>query len=313
MMSAGAQSRCSVVHSPPSAKRMLDDLSERYPQFFYQNSPTEDIETSFFLAKQWRLFKFNRMLKDLNKNGSKFDDYELADFVYRLDRLAFAHAAENNPELNRKLTAREKQALSESRRALLMDGIAKTFQFNKKKSGLFSKAYYYFSQSISWKYWRWPNAPLCIPKLVGISMPVELAKKIAWEGLEAHQDEVEKYIPAIRTRAGFNQFSRIYNWTLLTSVFTIVPYTAHAYYEAKMEEGRELAHQQLAPLVQTTEEMAQVDYVLELEIGAIEKYKVAYRNKHKRELTEEEMKQVQAAIHQKLTQEYNFNPAGEHP
>lgn len=279
-----------------SAVEILSIINEKYSQKLFTSAVDENIQQSSFLARSYKLFKLKRMFRNLEKNGSGFDNFELATFVYKLDKLAFADAVEKD------LSRSEKMVLSEARRSLMSEGIIRHFELDKAKNGFFKKFGYYFSVASSWKYWRWSFAWMGMPKLVGTALPPELAHKILLEGLDAHRTEVEKYLPQIRNRSFFNTFSKVYNFALVASLFTVVPYLTHDFYQEQMKIGQENALQVFAPLLQSTNEMAKLDQVIERETGALEKYVEAYRQKYNAEPTPEQIEAAQLAIRKKLAQ-----------
>lgn len=292
-LNAAASPRCSVLFKP-DAVQILSDINDKYSSLIFNESVDENIKNSSFLIRSYKLFKLKRLLRDLEKNGEGFDSFELSNFVFKLDKLAFAEAVDNKLSLN------EKAILSESRRSVMSEGLIQYFGLNKSKSGFFKKFSYYFSQSISWQYWRWTFAWMGMPKLVGTVLPPELAHKILLDGVDAHRFELEKYLPQIKSRTYFNKFSKIFNIVLVTSLFTIVPYMVHDYYQEQMKIGAEQARLILEPLVQTTNNMAQVDQLMQKELGALEKYIQAYELKYGNRPTEEQIEAAKQAIILKL-------------
>jgi|GEM_PF-5387287 len=295
--------RCADFFAAPaniklSATEILTSINDKYSRKLFSQSIDENIQKSSALARSFKLFKLKRMFKNLEKNGSDFNSFELANFIYKLDRLAFAEAVDKN------LSRNEKSILSEARRSLVNEGLIKHFGLNNPKSGFLKKFSQYFSQSVSWKYWRWSVAWMAMPKLVGLSLPPELAHKILLEGLEAHRTEVEKYLPQIKGRAFFNLFSRVYNTALVTAVFSIVPYLMHDLYVEQMNLGIEQARLFLEPLLQNSQEMAQMDQLMKKEIGILDKYIEGYQAKYGLLPTPEQIEaakvEIKAAIKIKL-------------
>ena len=292
--------QCAALFSRPSAVEFLTEINTRYEHSFFSKSADEQIQTSNAVARYYKLFKLKRLFKDLEKNGKNFDQYELADFVYRLDRLAFADVVLQNPQLSGKLSRLELEALSQARRSVLSQGLIKYLALDTKRPGFWKKFGYYFGQTLSWKYWRWPRAWLIMPKLVGTSLPPELAEKILLEGLDRHRSEVDKYLPALASRSYFNSFSKIYNTLVLTSMLTVVPYMTHDFYQEQVKLGEQNAAQMLSPLVKTTEEMAGINYRLEKEQGALDKYIQAYSQKYGAAPTEQQIEAARILIRSKI-------------
>lgn len=293
-LSAWAGPKCSNYFVIPTAVEILESINQQYSHKFFNQSIDENIQKSSLVARSYKLFKLNRLLKNLDKNGPSFDHYELSNFIYRLDKLAFAEAVE--PGLN----SSDKRILSEARRSLLNQGIVLYFGINNPKSSLYKKILSYLSQSISWKYWRWSMAWMGMPKLVGTALPPELAHKIMMEGLAAHRSEVERYLPQIKGRSFFNTFSRVYNTAIIVSLFTVVPYMVHDFYTEQLKIGTEQARILLEPLVKSTLDMSQVDHLMLKEVGALEKYIEAYRLKYGQEPTSEQVEVVKERIKNKL-------------
>ena len=295
-LSTQAKTACLLLFERESAIEILNIINEKYTQKIFSSSVDENIQQSSFVSRSYKLFKLKRLFKNLEKNGSGFSNFELASFVYKLDKLAFAEVVEKN------LSRTEKRVLSEARRSLMSEGIIRHFDLDKSRTGFFKKFGFYFSQAASWKYWRWSFAWMGMPKLVGTALPPELAHKILLEGLDAHRTEVEKYLPQIRNRSFFNTFSKGYNIALVASLFTVVPYLTHDFYQEQIKIGQENALQVFAPLLQTTGEMSKVNQQLQREVGALERYVEAYRQKYNAEPTPEQIEAAQLAIIKKLTQ-----------
>lgn len=294
MMSAQAAPMCSSLFKV-SGVEILNEINEKYSQVFFNNKIDENIQkSSSFLLRSYKLFKLRRLLKNLEKNGDSFDKFELHSFVSKLDKLAFADAVEAN------LSRGEKAALSDARRSLMSEGIIKHFDLDKSKSGLLHKIMSVLSPAVSWKYWRWASSWLVMPKLVGTSLPPELAHKILLEGLDKHRTDVEKYIPAIKYRNHFNTFSKIYTVTAITALFTVVPYLTFDFYQTQMQLGKEQAQQILAPLEQSSREMATLDQMMVKELGALERYIESYKLKYGSEPSEEQLEKVRLIIRNKI-------------
>lgn len=298
---AGAQFRCQSVFRDKTGIEIVESLNLKYDSIFFQSEVSEQIQKrSFPGIRSFKLFQLRRQLKDLGKNGDGFDAFDLDRFVYKLDRLAFADLATKDQLVAEKLSKNDLLLLSQVRRTLLKDGVAKHFGIDQyaPKSGIFKKSYDTFMQAFSWKYWRWTQSPIMMPKLVGLSIPLELAQKIAWEGLDKHRTEVEKYFPAVKNRQTFNQLSKLYNYLVLTSMLTVVPYYTHEYYVEQIKLGEARAEQMLIPLVKTTEEMSKIDYAEQKELAALEKYVQTIETKENRKMTEAEIELVRIRIHQ---------------
>lgn len=299
-LSTQAAPVCSALFERESANQILTEINDKYSQQLFSESIDENIQKSSVILKSYKLFKLKRLFKKLERDGQEFDMHDLSSFVYKLDKLAFAEAIEANADYGKKLTTAERAALSEARRSLLADGIIKHFSLDKERNGFWKKFGYYFSQTTSWKYWRWASAWLVMPKLVGGSLPPELAHKILLEGLDAHRAEVEKYLPQIKTKSFFNKFSKAYNLAVVASLFTIVPYLTNNFYQEQMQLGQQQAQQILAPLVQNTHDMAKVDQMMQKELGALEKYIEAYQIKYGHQPSEEQIEQVRQIIHARI-------------
>ena len=293
-LSTQAQPQCLALFKRESAIEILTTINDKYSNALFNESVDENIQNSSGFFRSYKLFKLKRMFKNLEKNGSGFDKFELASFVYKLDKLAFADAVESN------LSFTEKKVLSEARRSLVNEGIIKHFGLGNQKNGFFKKLGFYFSESISWKYWRWSFAWVGMPKLVKTSLPPELAHKILLEGLAPHRAEVERYLPQIKNRGFFNAFSKAYNIALVTALFTVVPYLTHDYYQEQMKIGQENAVQVFAPLLHTTDGMAKVNQLMMKELGALEKYIAAYTQKYGHEPTSQEIEAAKKMIKTKL-------------
>jgi hypothetical protein len=206
------------------------------------------------------------------------------------------------------LSKKDLVILTEARRSVLKDGIIKYFEIDQSRSTILKKVMFYLSETISWKYWRWTQAMFYMPKLSGLSLPKELAEKILLEGIDKHRAELERYIPAIKNRDYFNSFSKFYNSAVLISLLTVVPYLTHNYYVEQIKIGEANAAEILSPLVQTTQDMAKVNYLEEKEQGALEKYIEAYTLKYGSTPSEQDVKQVKVVLHAKILAEQNQTP-----
>ncbi len=299
---AWSQYQCHGIYQPRTTLALIENLNQQYPGFFYRDNLSENFENSFWLKKKWHLFKLQRMLKSFDKTVQKsilkssksspnqpsfLDAHEIYNFVYDLDRLLYSSDKFENKQT--------RQVISEARRRLLMDGVAKYFNISTNKSSFWS----YFSDIFSQKYFRWLAMPSYMSKSVGLSLPVDLAKQVAIDGLELHYQQVEKYIPAIRTRAGFNQFSSVYNHLVLVSLFTVVPYLTNQFYEEQMKLGDQQAAALFEPVVQTTQKMSQVDHQQEKIQLTMQIYQNHFLQKHGRLPTAAEMSAVQEMLLQK--------------
>lgn len=304
-LSTQAAPKCLALFERHSAIEILNKINEDVSEQLFSKAIDENIRQSSFVVRSYKLFKLKRMFRNLEKNGQTFDNYELASFVYKLEKLALAETIEANADYGKKLSAYERSVLAESRRSLVADGIIKHFGLDKERKGFLQKFGYGFSQAISWKYWRWASAWLVMPKLVGNALPPELAHKVLLEGLDAHRSEVEKYIPEIKGRDYFNKFSKVYNYAVVISLFTVVPYMTHSYYVEQMKIGQEQAQMILAPLAKTSQDMANVDQMMQKELGALDKYIEAYHLKYSKMPTEEQIEQVRQVIHQRIQVEFS--------
>ncbi len=300
---AWSQYQCHGIYQPRTTQALIETLNEEYPGFFYQNSLSENIEKSYWLKKKWQLFKLQRMLKSFDKTVQKsivkkaksksedklsyLDAHELYSFVYDLDRLLYSKEQIENKQ--------ERQVVSESRRRLLLDGVGNYFSISSEKAGFWR----YFSEIFSQKYLRWLAMPSYMSKSVGLTLPIDLAKLVAIDGLEPHRQQVEKYIPAIRTRAGFNQFSSVYNHLVLVSLFTVVPYVSNQFYQEQMKLGDQQAIAMFEPVVQTTAKMAQVDHQQEKIQLMMQIYQNHFLQKYGRLPTDAETSAVQAVLVQR--------------
>ncbi|AZZ36959.1 hypothetical protein CIK05_09190 [Bdellovibrio sp. qaytius] len=297
-LSAEASFQCLDLFKKPAAE-ILEDINNENSNFLYQENISDNFAQSSLIKQKYNLYKLKKMFKELDKQGQKFDQHDLAIFVYELDKLAFANSISDKSELNKKLTYSDKKTLSDVRRRLLMDGISKYLPIPKSNTGFWRKFFYYFSEAFSVKYLRWTTAQLWMPKLYGPQIPLELAKKIALDGLEAHQKEVEKYIPSVNRKAYFNAFSKTYNILIVTSLFTVLPYLTHDFYVEQMKIGEQAAVQMLNPIVESTREMANTDYILQKEEMTLEIYAQKFTEKHGRAPTDQELNLVRERLHNK--------------
>ena len=306
-LGAGAALQCRSLIAPPTAQEFLQEINDRHAQQLFTTTPQEKFKSSFYLSQKFKLFRLKRMMKNLEKNARGFDDYDLNKFVYKLDRLAFADSVANDPSSGNKYSRAELAVVADARRSLLADGIIRYFEIDTTRSTLWKKSMHYLGQAVSWKYWRWSQAAFYMPKFMGKSLPPALAEKILLEGLNRHRTEVERYIPAIRGRTYFNQFSRFYNTAVLVSLFTVVPYLTHNYYVSQTQAGERNAVAMMAPLVETSDQMAHTNFLEQKENGALEKYAEAYADKYGEEPTPAQLEEVRRVIHERILAEMPQN------
>lgn len=302
-LTTGAAPSCQAIFERKTTQDFLAQINEKYGHIFYQKSIDENIQKSFYLSKKIKLYKLARMLKKLEKRSDSYDAHDISQFVFKLDRLAFADTILNNPELSAQVSKRDQLILSEARRSVLTDGIVKYFEIDQSHTTFWKKMLFYLSESTSWKYWRWTQAMIYMPKLMGVSLPKDLAEKLLIDGLDEHRAELERYVPAVKSRAYFNSFSKLYNSAVVAALLTVVPYMTHSYYVEQMKIGEANAAQILQPLVKTTEDMAQINYLDMKESGAVEKYIEAYTVKYGTAPSLEQVSQAKKVIHQRLISE----------
>lgn len=300
VIGAEAQLQCQYLFRN-QVEDVLQKLNETQAHFLFEKEITENIQQSFFIKKKYQLWKLQKLLKEYNDKHEDYDSFELYRFVYKLDRLVKAETLFNLSGSNEVSMAPEDQyVLSEARRQVLYEGLKNSFNFEERKSGFFNKFSFYFSKLFNDKYWRWSYAAIWTPELVGASLPVELAQKIIWDGVPTHRDEVAAYYPLIRTRAGFNQFSKIYHRLVIVSLFTVFPYMIHDYHQQMQKEGSEQAVAMLKPLIQSSEDLKSRDYVKESIDLAVQNYVKLYHDKYPdQKMTEEQLQQVRQAFEKK--------------
>lgn len=288
--------QCESLFTQRTGEELILEINSKYNHKILNS---EQIYVHFeqlgYLRRHLATFKLKRTLKKLTTENSAPDLFEIYEITHKIDQLLLSYARNGQ-----NLSAAENKALSEAQRKLLSEGLLQYFSnqknpTNSKYLKILSSTFSYIFNS---KYWRWVQSPIIMPKLVGLSIPKELAEKVLLEGLEKHKAEVKKYIPLIETRAVFNKFSTIYNWMIVASVFTVLPYLTHQFYLEQVKIGEAKAVEIFKPLAETTKEMAEVNYALEKELGALEHYKKAFLEKYGRELTPEEIANAQKAIHE---------------
>lgn len=300
-MSAEAAPQCSFVFSETikeeSSKENLDSISQKMDQFIFSGSP-ENLQDVFknspwFLQKYktWRLKRLLNQIHDLDS----MSEFDVSVFAYKLDQLVLMQAAESSPEFLKKLSSSEKIILSAARRSLIENGLIdfmKVFKDENTSSVFWQKLNKAFSVAFDYQYWRWMN-PFYMSKLVGASLPPELAQKIALDGLNAHRAEAEKYLPLLKTKNYFNQFSKIYNYTILISLFTVFPYMTNYYYEQKVAQGAQSAVAALNPLKLRSEELlTSIRSHHTLMEVQIQNYQELYKAKYGHLPTDEQMQKV---------------------
>ena len=252
---------CSLVlkGSSLSATEKINLLNEKYDHFFFEGDNVLELYKDRPALTRW--YKTRQLKKRIDKidqlKGSS--SFELKAAVYALNRLAFMAASEHMP-----LTYLEKATIADAKKVLLNEGLESFLQSHSQQT--LSKTFLsrvWRGVKISFHFmfhpiaWRWTLAVLKMPHLVNQQMPLELAEKIAWEGLTKHKKEAQKYLPILASTKGFNQFASFYNHALVVALFTVGPYVAQEQYQIYKEKGEHAAAEQILPTVESTKQMSE--------------------------------------------------------
>ena len=282
----------------------LDSLNQQNNQMLFSQSVLSSLQVdknsakNYFdlTQKRWTAFKLRRAVKQLNESGD-WDRYDFDHFSKKLERFAFLM----DESVPAKLSSKDRVLFLQAQHSLLSQGLEKfffdtaTYQNRSMRKKFFDAVMTPFNMV----YMRWTTAWMIMPKLNGSVVPLELAQKIAWDGLDAHREELSKYRLNAEFKKTFNVFSVVYNWSVVTAVFVGLPVYAHFVYQDLVQKGNAQVQQIMAPLMEQSQKAAETDY----QKVASEKMKAnmleLFRMKYQREPNADELKLIDIIVAKK--------------
>jgi hypothetical protein len=213
----------------------LDRLNERHNGFVFQKSltdlllnGTEGLEGFDRLRQKWRIRKLRQKLEAFEDHQT-WDRGDLLELTKKLEKLSFLA----DPRAQEGMTRSEKAFLHDVRRSILFHGLEKYFAADLVDS-----------RSVSGRIWRIVKA-IFVPSIQRPMTPEDIARKIAWEGIERNQSLYNEYIVLVYGKTAFNVLFR--SWTVyITMTMAIIPFSRASWeaYEAA-QIGKEQAINQL--------------------------------------------------------------------
>ena len=201
------------------------------------------------------------------------------------------------------LSVKDRAIYLQARHSLVSQGLEKFFfdSVTYQNRSLKKKFYDAVMAPFSMVYMRWTTAWMMMPKLNGSIIPLELAQKMAWDGLEAHRKELESYSLNSQFKNSFNLFSKVYNWSIVSAVFIGLPVYSHFVYQDLVQKGNQQVQVLMAPLLEQSQKAAEADY----QKMAIDKTKnhmlELFKAKYQREPNSEELKLIDQIIAKKFS------------
>jgi len=268
-LNSEAQLRCFDLFTQAEAEssqyyaEVIDSLNEKYNHFLFSKniseSLTPNLEGSSFSARtgaRYQAFKLNRLLKKM-KSADSWDRYDFEKFAKKLEQLSFL----SDPSVTKGMTFKEKLLYRQARHSLLAKGL-ESFLFDGTKAlpSFKRKVFNWVMTPFKDIYSRWTFMMFYMPKLDGAILPVEIAAKVAWSGVDANHDLLEPYMKHSQFKYFFNVFSASYNWTLVAAIFVGLPAYSYMTYSDLQEKGAQQVQILFEPLVTHSEQMAKTNY-----------------------------------------------------
>ena len=297
-LNSEAQLRCLNIFSVAPAgsplyyAEVIDSLNSKYNHFILEKNITDflqpDLTNKSWTAQtkaRYRAFKLRRLLKPLRNAGS-WDLYDFENFSKKLEQITFL----SDKSVTKEMSRNDRILYLQARHSLLTKGL-ESFLFTGTDAPPSMKRKIFTWVMIPFKdiYSRWPFALLYMPKLNGALLPLDLAAKVAWEGLDKNRDLLQPYLLHSQFKSFFNTFSVTYNWTLVAALFIGLPAYSYLTYSNLQEHGSEQVQMLFGPLIQQSEEMAKEDYHTVASQKSITHFKEDFRLEYGRDPNDEEM------------------------
>lgn len=293
-----AQLRCfnlfteNKVETPQYYAEVIDSLNLKYNNFLFEASLSEalrpDLDNKSFPQQtkaRYQAFKLRRMLKTL-KSSEFWDQYDFENFAKKLERLTFL----SDLSVTKTMTLKDKTLYLQARHSLLAKGLENFLFFDSKTSpSMKRKIFNWVMVPFKDIYLRWTYALFYMPKLNGAVLPVNIATKIAWEGLDKNQDLLKPYLRNSQFKSFFNVFSTTYNYTLVAALFIGLPAYSYFTYTQIQEKGSAQVQILFKPLVQHSEELAKTNFHVLASEKSLQYFKEEFVLKFGREPNAEEL------------------------
>ncbi len=253
----------SEENSPQFYADIVDGLNVRNNHFIFEKNLSQfvsaDLENKNLPARtkaRYQAFRFRRLLSEM-KTAESWDRYDFEIFAKRLEQLTFLSDA----SLTKKMSLNDRILYRQARHSLLAKGL-ENFLFDGTKASLSVRQKVFNWLMIPFKdiYSRWTFAFIMMPKLHGAILPLELAERIAWEGLDANRELLAPYLKHSQFKSFFNVFSSTYNWALVGAIFVGLPAYSYWTYTQLAERGAEQVQILFTPMLEQSKRMAETDY-----------------------------------------------------
>ncbi|MBC7419807.1 MAG: hypothetical protein H7328_03680 [Bdellovibrio sp.] len=264
-LNSEAQLRCfglftrSAEHSPPYYANAIDHINNENNHFIYKKDLRDSIiaetENRSFSARtkaRWQSYRLRSKLKEL-KSANSWDRYDFEVFAKRLEQLSFL----DDPNITKDMSPVDKILYQQTRHSLLAKGLQKyLFDNISAPPGIKMKVFNWIMLPFKDIYSRWSYAFFMMPKLQGAVIPLELAQKIAWEGLDTNRELLQPYLKHAHFKSFFNVFSSTYNWTVAGAILIGLPaYGTYTYYDLKAK-GTEQTKVLFTPMLDQSKQWA---------------------------------------------------------
>ncbi len=300
-LNSEAQLRClnifstTVPESPHYYAEVIDALNSKYNHFILDKKITDfinpDLASKSFSEKtkaRYQAFKLRRLLKPLKNSGS-WDRYDFENFAKKLEQITFL----TDTSVTQAMSRSDRILYMQARHSLLAKGLESfLFTGTDVAPSMKRKVFTWVMTPFKEIYSRWPFALFYMPKLNGALLPLDLAVKVAWEGVDANRELLKPYLLHSEFKSFFNIFSATYNWTLVAALFVGLPAYSYITYSHLQEHGSQQVQMLFGPLVQHSEEMAKTDYHTVASEKSMHHFKKDFREAYGRDPNEEEMNLV---------------------
>lgn len=271
----------------------IDSLNKQSNQIIFSQALSEKINPTFDdmvfkdrVSARFQAYKLKRLLKQL-KNADGIDAYDFEVLATKLERLTFL----TDPTVTNSMSAVDKAVYKQAQHSILAKGL-ENFLFDSTiaaSKSMKRKIFDLIMVPFKEIYFRWSYAYLSMPKLNGAVLPTELALKIAWSGIEANRVELAPYLKDIKFKKYFNQFSKTYNWMLVSAIFVGLPTYGYITYHNAVVKGQQHFEQMMAPVIGQVDAMSTVIYVDQTAQKRLENFTIQFRQKKHREPTAAEI------------------------
>lgn len=278
----------------------LDLLNTQADGALFQKKLSDSLETNLDDQNifsqgvaRYRAFKLRRLVKKLNEAGN-WDRYDFENYSKKIERLSFLM----DNSIAKNMSSRDQVLYRQAQHSLLAKGLENFFFDKQSKVNPSVRQKIFQSIMVPFKdiYMRWTYAWMLMPKLNGAVIPVDLAMKVLWEGVDAHRAELQPYILRAQTKNFFNTFSVVYNWSLVTAIFVGLPIYSHYVYQDIQVRGNEQIKVLFQPLVEQSQAAAQKDYVEVSKTLMRKNFYESFQAKYEREPTAYEKDLIEVAI-----------------